>query len=40
MLREGELYLKDFLIDMEIDEFKLENYNSHPALKAPLSVGV
>ena len=40
MLRKGELYLGDFLINMEIDEFKLENYNSHPALKAPLSVGV
>ena len=40
MLRKGELYLEDFLINMEIDEFKLENYNSHPALKAPLSVGV
>lgn len=40
MLRKEELSLGDFLINMEIDEFKLENYNSHPALKAPLSVGV
>ena len=40
ILRKGELYLGDFLLDMEIDEFKLENYNSYPALKAPLSVGV
>ena len=25
--------------DLKIEDFTLENYNSHPAIKAPLSVG-
>lgn len=40
MFKEGKISLDDFFNQLEIDEFKLDNYNSHEAIKASLSVGV
>ena len=31
---------KDSIFEYSVDDFKIENYKSHPSIKAPLSVGV
>ena len=31
---------RDSIFDFQIDDFQIERYNSHPSIKAPLSVGV
>ncbi len=31
---------KDSIFEYSVDDFKIENYKSHPSIKAPLSVGI
>lgn len=31
---------KDSMFEYSVDDFKIENYKSHPSIKAPLSVGI
>ena len=40
MFRNGLISLQKFLEELDIEEFKLDEYESHAALKAPLSVGI